>query len=430
MIVGGVRTPFSRAFPPGGAPAAFRDVGADELARIAIVELLARTGCAPADVDEVLLGCAAMPADAPNVARVAALRAGIPATVPAVTIQRNCGSALDAITTAADRIRAGRASCLIAGGTESMSRVPFFFPEATQRLFLAAQRAKGALGRLRPMLRLRPRHFRPVVALEVGLTDPVSTLNMGQTAEKLAREWGCTREQQDAYAAQSHRRALAAAKEGRLGAEIVPVYVPPAFGKVVTADDGPRDDSTPERLGRLRPIFDKDFGSVTAGNSSQITDGAAVVLVASAERAKAEGWKPLARLRGHAWAGIEPERMGLGPALALPRALDEAGVTLADLDLVELNEAFAAVVLANQRALASAEFAKARLGRDAAVGEISDDRLNVDGGAIALGHPVGATGARLVLTLAREMARRDVTLGAATLCVGGGQGGAVILERI
>ncbi|MCI0341165.1 MAG: thiolase family protein [Planctomycetales bacterium] len=421
VVVAGVRTPFARAFGP------LAPVPAEDLARIAIGELLARTNLDGADVDEVILGCAGPPAEAPNVARVAALMAGLPRDVPAVSVQRNCGSALEALTTAADRIRAGSAGLVIAGGTESMSRYPLLARRDLQEILVASQQAKGRLSKFGRLLRIRPRHLRPVVALRVGLTDPVCGLNMGETAEKLARELKISRAEQDAYAAESHKRALAAA--AKLAEETTPVYVPPDYATVVERDVGPREDSTAEKLAKLRPIFDKEYGTVTAGNSCQITDGAVALLVASAERAKSLGYEPLGRLRSHAWVGLEPERMGLGPAIALPAALERAGAKMKDLGLVELNEAFAAQVLACQRALATGEFAKERLGLDGAPGEIPPDRLNVNGGAIALGHPVGATGGRLVLTLLLEMKRRGASLGAATLCVGGGQGGAAIFER-
>jgi acetyl-CoA acyltransferase len=269
---------------------------------------------------------------------------------------------------------------------------------------------------------------KPVVALILGLTDPVTGLNMGQTAEVLAREFAIPRDAQDRFAKRSHDRVVAAKARGVYKEEIVPVYTRGAQ-TVVAEDIGPRPDTTVEKLAKLKPFFDRRQGTVTAGNSSMITDGAAAVLLMSAERAKALGIKPWVKVRAQAVVGCDPRRMGLGPAYAIPRVLAKAGLKLQDIDLIEINEAFAVQVLACLEALASRKFALAELGLADAVGEIADERLNVNGGAIALGHPVGASGARLVLTLAKEMVRRGAGLGLATLCIGGGQGQAVILER-
>jgi acetyl-CoA C-acetyltransferase/acetyl-CoA acyltransferase len=413
-IVEGVRTPFAKAF------GALAGVPAQELGRVAVVDLLRRAALRPEGVDQLVFGNVAPPADAANIARVIALMAGIPRDRIAHTVQRNCASGMEAITTAAQLIQLGEAKAVVAGGTESMSRIPLVYnPEATE-LYMRLGRAKTFGQRLRTLLSFRPRHFKPVAAVQQGLTDPVSGLIMGATAEVLARDFQISREEQDRYALESHRRAADAQKRGVLAEEIVPV--PP-----VTEDVGPRKDQTLQALAKLKPIFQKD-GTVTVGNSCMITDGAAALLVMSGEAARAEGRRPLGYLRGYAYAGLEPERMGLGPAFATAKLLAKTGLKMSDFDLVELNEAFAAVALANQRAFPSDQFARERLGRSEALGALDPARMNVNGGAIALGHPVGVSGARLVLTLLKELRRRGLRRGLATLCVGGGQGGAVAVE--
>jgi len=421
-IVGGVRTPLARMF------GALREVPAQDLATAVFREAMQRTGVKPEEVDEVVLGCAAQPAEAANVARVAALRAGVRTGAPAVTVHRNCASGFEAVTAAAERIRLGEASLVLAGGVESMSRIPLYFRQDSAEAFRKLARAKGALLKLKAALGFRPRHFAPVPALVLGLTDPVSGLNMGETAEVLALEFGVSRAEQDAFALESHRRAIAAAGAGRLGDEIVPLYPPPTRSSPVAADDGPRADTSIEALARLRPLFDRKFGTVTAGNSCGVTDGGVALVVASEERARALGQKPLGFVRSFAYAGCDPKRMGLGPAFAVPAALEKAGLGLDAMGVVELNEAFAAQVLAVKKAFASRDFARQHLGRDRAIGDLDGERLNPNGGAIALGHPIAATGARLLLTLLLEMRRRGAEFGLATLCVGGGQGGAVVLE--
>jgi acetyl-CoA acetyltransferase family protein len=413
-IVEGVRTPFAKAF------GALASVTPQELGRVAVVDLFRRAGIRPDAVDQVVIGNVAPPADAANIARVIALNAGIPRDRIAHTVQRNCASGMEAITTAAQIIQLGEAKAIVAGGTESMSRIPLIYNAEATELYMRLARAKSFWQRLGTLLAFRPRHFKPVAAVQQGLTDPVSGLIMGATAEVIARDFHVTREEQDRYALESHRRASDAQKRGVLAEEIVPV--PP-----VTEDVGPRKDQTLEALAKLKPIFQKD-GTVTVGNSCMITDGAAALLVMNGEAARAEGRRPLGYVRGYAYAGVEPERMGLGPAFATSKLLDKIGWKLADFDLIELNEAFAAVVLANQRAFASEQFARERLGRSTALGTLDLARTNVNGGAIALGHPVGVSGARLVLTLLKELRRRGLKRGLATLCVGGGQGGAVAVE--
>jgi acetyl-CoA C-acetyltransferase/acetyl-CoA acyltransferase len=333
---------------------------------------------------------------------------------------------MEAITTAAQLIQLGEARTVVAGGTESMSQVPLLFGPEAASLFQRLARDRGWWAKARTLLRFRPRHFRPVAGLELGLTDPVCGLMMGATAEVLAAEFGISREEQDAYALESHRRAAAAQQDYRLDQEITPLFLEQT-GQEVKEDVGLRKDQTMPALARLKPIFRKG-GTVTVGNSCMITDGAAAVVLMPGAAARAEGRTPLGYLRAYAYAGCDPRRMGLGPVFATNKLLERAGLTLADIELIELNEAFAAQVIACERAFASEGFARRELGRDAPLGELDRSRLNVNGGAIALGHPIGATGTRLVITLLKELRRRKRRRGLATLCVGGGQGAALLLE--
>ena len=419
-ILGGVRTPFAKA------GTALKRVPAYELGRIAVGEAIARADLDPARLDEVILGNCAMPAEAANSARVAALRAGVPEPVPAFTVHRNCASGMEAVASAACRIAAGEAKLVLAGGMESMSRIPLQFSLEYSDWLEGVMRARSPLAKLGAFARFRPRLLAPRIALAEGLTDLVCGLNMGQTAEVLAREFRISRERQDAYALQSHQRAVAARE--RLREEIVPVFPPPAC-EPLRDDVGPREGQTPEALAKLKPYFDRRTGTVTVGNSCQVTDGAVALLVGDDDAAATWTSAPLGRLSAFAFAGLSPARMGLGPVFAIAKALARANLTLADMELIEINEAFAAQVLACIAAAASPAFARAELGRDRALGEIPEERLNVNGGAIALGHPVGSSGARLLLTLLHELRRRNLKRGLAALCVGGGQGAAFVLER-
>jgi acetyl-CoA acyltransferase len=422
VLIDGYRTPFAKA------GTALADVSAQELGRVAVSELLARTGVDPNEIDEVILGNVAQPSEATNVARVVALMAGIPEKVPAYTVQRNCASGMESIAQAHQKIAAGHADLILAGGTESMSHIPLLMSEGLTHMFERLMRAKSPVAKLQALSTVRPRDLAPRVAIAEGLTDPVSGLNMGETAELLAKEFGISREAQDDFALTSHRRAVAAMESGRFAQEIVPVFAPP-YRQAVTEDVGPRKGQTLEALAKLRPFFDRRYGTVTVGNSCPITDGAAAILVASVEKARALGLKPSGRIKGYAFVGLDPARMGLGPTYATPVALKRAGVSFRDIGLIELNEAFAAQVIANEIAMGSAKYCREKLGLEGSVGEIDRSILNVNGGAIALGHPVGVSGTRLTLTLLREMRQRDVPLGLATLCVGGGQGAALVLER-
>jgi acetyl-CoA acetyltransferase family protein len=419
-ILEGVRTPFAKAYGP------LASVPAQDLGRVATVAALERAGLRPDQVDQVVFGNVAMPPDAANIARVIALQAGIPRDRIAHSVQRNCASGMEALTTAAQLIQLGEARTVFAGGVESMSRIPLLYNREATELYLRLGKAKNWRQRLGALLRFRPRHFKPIPGVQLGLTDPVCGLIMGDTAELIARDFGLTRQEQDAFALESHRRAAEAQKRGVLAEEIAPIPAEIA-GRAVHEDAGPRKDQTMEALARLKPFFQKN-GTVTVGNSCPITDGAAALIVMPGEAVRAEGRRPLGYLRGYAYAGCDPARMGLGPVFATSRLLHKTGLNLRDFDLIEMNEAFAAVVLSNEKAFASQRFAREHLGREAALGEIDRSRLNVNGGAIALGHPVGATGARLVLTLLKELRRRNLRRGLATLCVGGGQGAALLLE--
>ena len=440
VIVEGVRTPFAKAGTK------LKDVHPAELGRIAVHETIERAGLDVNTVDEVIMGNIGNPPDAVNIARVIALRAGVPLKVPAFSVHRNCASAMESVTTGYDRIRAGTCDVVIAGGTETMSQAPILFSRPFVKAFerLAGARNTGQqLSALWNLLKadlkqvkelattgpMASTPYKPRISIIEGLTDPFVGINMGQTAEILAKEFGITREEQDAFALLSHQKAAAAQKSGRLGEEIAPVFLQPDFKEFVSEDIGPRAEQSMEQLAKLKPFFDRKYGTVTVGNACPITDGAASVILMSRARAKELGYKPIASIRSYAFAGLDPERMGLGPAYASPIALKRAGLTLKDMGLIEINEAFAAQVIGCMKAMASDTFAKEKLGLASKVGEVDPAKLNVNGGAIALGHPVGATGSRLIITLMKELQKRDVQFGLATLCIGGGQGGAVVLER-
>ena len=425
VIVDGVRTPFCKMGTDLAA------LSADELGRIATQALLTRTGLDPALIDEVIFGCVGQPADAANVARVIALRAGIPEHVPAITVHRNCASGLESLTQAYEKMTAGRGSIFLVGGTESMSNYPLLYTKTAAEKLAKLSRAKSFLEKVSALTAFRPADFKPRITLQLGLTDPVCGMNMGDTAELLARESGLSREEQDAFALESHQRAAAA--KAKLAEEICPVFPTLASGKStkpIVADNGVRESQTMEALAKLRPVFDRHHGTVTAGNASQITDGAVALLVMTEERAAELGFTPLGALLGYAYAGCDPTRMGLGPVYAIAKAEEKTGLAVNAADLIEINEAFAAQTLAVLKCCESEQFAKKMLGRSSPVGEIRRDRLNVNGGAIALGHPVGATGARLVLTSLKELKRQNLKRALVSVCVGGGQGAAIWLEAL
>lgn len=417
VIVSAVRTPFARS----GSDLSHLD--AVDLGRHAMSSLLTRTGIDPMLVDETIFGCVGQPPEAMNIARVIALRAGLPESKPAMTVHRNCASGLEAVTLAHAKMCAGQGEVFIVGGTESMSNMPFYFSRPAVEKFTAMSRARDITGRAMAALHFRPADFAPVIGLKLGLTDPVSSLNMGQTAEVLAREFGISREAQDAFAMRSHLRATQS--NHLLSQEVAPIL----GKKVVSTDNGIRPDSSMEKLAKLKPIFDPLTGSVTAGNSSQITDGAVAMLVATEEAAAAHNWKPVGRLVSYAATGCDPMRMGLGPVRAMDAALHRSGWKLEDVDVVEINEAFAAQVLAVMKCVSDPACAR-RSGLEAPLGELDPAKVNVCGGAIALGHPVGASGARLVQTALNQLHATDTRRAIVSLCVGGGQGMAACIEAL
>ncbi len=410
-IVDGIRTPFVKAWGD------FWNIPAQELGRLAVRELLERSGLDPAKVDEVIFGAVSQPSEASNIARVISLLSGIPKEKRAYTISRNCASGIESVTSAAEKITCGLDEIVIAGGTESMSNIPMFYRKETAKKFMQIAKAKSAWEKLALFLSFRPGHFlNPEIGLQLGLTDPVCGLNMGQTAEILAKEYSITRAEQDEFSLISHTKAFAARE--KLKEEIMPVLIPKRYEKVIEEDNGVRKDIKIEDLAKLKPYFDRYGGTVTVGNACQVTDGACALLVMKEEKAKELGFTPLGYIRGYSYVGVEPSKMGIGPAYAIPEVLNKTGLKLSDIGLIEINEAFAAQVIACERQM-----------KISGIGELNRSILNVNGGAIALGHPVGTTGSRLILTLLKEMKRRNVGLGLASLCVGGGQGAAIILER-
>lgn len=392
VIVAGVRTPI------GNFGGALKDVPAQRLGELAVREILARTGLDPKLVEEVIVGCVGQPSDAYNIARVITLQAGLPLGTPAYTVQRNCSSGLQPFVNAYQNLQSEDADVQIVGGVENMSRAPY----------LSRDMRWGK----------RLRHAEFVDSIWEGLTDPVCGQLMGRTAETLAEEFGISRVEQDRFAIDSHRRAFKAIREGRLKEEIVPVTLSKSVAGravaplVVAQDEGPNVGLTEPQLALYPPLF-KESGTVTAGNSCPLNDGGAAALVMSAERAKELGMHPLGRVKSYAFVGVDPARMGIGPVEALPAALKRAGLGLADLEVIEVNEAFAAQYLVVERLLG-----------------LKRELVNPNGGAIALGHPVGMTGTRLIITLLHEMRRRGAALGAVALCVGGGQGAAMVVEQV
>jgi acetyl-CoA acyltransferase len=381
----------------------------------------------PAEVDELVYGTVVHAVTAPNIAREVLLGAGIPPKAPAFTVSRACASANQAITSAADSIARGYADVIIAGGAESLTDIPILLSRSMRDRLVAASRAKSVGGKIKAFAGLRPKELVPMTP---AIAEPSTGETMGQSAERMAKENGITREAQDRWALRSHRLAAEGTADGRLTREIVPTYIPPTYEEVATQDNGIRTDTSAEKLASLPPVFDRKYGSVTAGNSSPLTDGASAVLLMSEEKAKALGYEPLGYIRSYAYAALAPSAQLLqGPAYAAPMALDRAGVSMRDIELWEMHEAFAAQVLSNFQALDSDEFARRELGRSEKVGLIDEDRINVMGGSIAIGHPFGATGGRLTITLLNEMKRRGQGLGLITVCAAGAMGFAMVVER-
>lgn len=417
-VLAGARTPFCKAFTD------LRDLSAVELGRRALLEALRRSGLTATDVDEVIFGNVSCPPDAANIARVIALKSGIPVDRIAHTVNRNCGSGMESILAAWQAISQGRAQVVIAGGTESMSNIPLLVSADATKIWMRLAKAKTIWQRCAALASFRPRHFKPVVGIELGLIDPVSGLNMGETAEVLAKEFALSREQQDQFALNSHLKAAEAQQKCFLSGEIVPVELRGAVK--IEKDNGPRHQQSLGQLAKLKPIFDP-AGTVTAGNSCPLTDGAAALVLVSGDQVS-RSLSPIGYITAYAIAGCDPSRMGLGPVYATAKLLKQTGLRMTDFDRIEINEAFAAQVLACQAAARSKCFAAQELGMSESLGEFAEDRLNVHGGAIALGHPVGTTGTRLILTLLRTLRAAGLQRGLATLCVGGGQGVAMVVE--
>jgi acetyl-CoA C-acetyltransferase len=429
-IVDGARTPFLKS---RNKPGPF---SASDLATAAGKVLLSRQAFAPSELDEVILGCAAPSVDEVNIGRVAALRMGCGLKVPGWTVMRNCASGMQSIDSAIANLQLGRAEMVLAGGTDALSRAPLLYSDRMVMWFSAFMSARTPLQKIGMFLKLKPTELlNPVIGIMRGLTDPVCGLLMGQTAENVAYRFGITRRQMDAYSARSHERVIRSQEAGWLNAahdgmhaEIAPLYGPD--GALFNADDGMRKDSTADNLAKLKPFFDRKYGNVTAGNSSQITDGAAWLLLATEAAVKRHGLAPIGRILDSQWAGLDPAQMGLGPVHAATPILQRHGLKLNDLDAWEINEAFAAQLLGCVEAWKSAEYCRDELGLDAAMGELDMEKLNIDGGAIALGHPVGASGTRIVLHLLHVLKRSGGRKGIASICIGGGLGGAMLVEAL
>ncbi|MCW9014828.1 MAG: acetyl-CoA C-acetyltransferase [Gammaproteobacteria bacterium] len=420
FIVDGSRTPFLKA---RGKPGPFL---ASDLAVAAARPLLLRQNFPLDALDEVIVGCIMPSADEANIARVIALRLGIPQTVPAWTVQRNCASGMQALDSAYHNISAGHADLILAGGTESMSRAPVLYNDLMVNWLSMLMSAKTFGQKLQVFTKLRPAHLKPVIALVRGLTDPIVGLSMGQTTEKIAYRFGITRDQMDEFSVTSHKRLAEAHDSGRLE-EIEAIY--DGRGNYYDFDDGIRRDSSMPNLARLKPYFDRTYGMVTPGNSAQITDGAAMLILASAKMVKKYDLPVLAKIKDSQWAGLDPAEMGLGPAHAMAPILKRNKLTINDIDYWEINEAFAGQVLGCIEAWQRDDYCKEHLGFKTAIGEIPHEKLNIDGGSVSMGHPVGASGARIVLHLANVLKHKNAHRGIASLCIGGGQGGAMMIER-
>jgi acetyl-CoA acyltransferase len=417
-IVDGCRTPFARS------NTVFQKLSAVDLGKVAVRELISRADLDVDEIDHFVYGTVVQSVQEPNIAREVQLGSGIPASVPAFTVGRACASANQAITSAAEQIALGLADVVIAGGAESLTDVPILFSDEMRDALVRASKARSAGARLRAFAGIRPRHLAPVTP---AIAEPTTGLTMGQSAERMAQANGISREEQDRWALRSHQLAAAATEDGRLTREIAPVYVD---GVAITSDNGIRSDTSLEKLAQLRPAFERKYGTVTAGNASPLTDGASAVLLMSEEKAKELGYEPLGYIRSYAYAALAPaDQLLQGPVFATPVALQRAGISMKDVELMEMHEAFAAQVLSNMQWLTSDTIARERLGLDSAVGLPDEDRINVMGGSISIGHPFGATGGRITVTLLNEMRRRDVGIGLITVCAAGAMGFAMVVER-
>ena len=419
-IVAGVRTPFAKA------GTALKSISAIDLGKLCVAELLQRTNLDGREVQALVFGTVIPSVLAPNIAREVSLLPQLPKGVQAFTVGRACASANQAITDAADQIALGHIDVAIAGGSESLSNIPILHSQRFAETLVLASKAKSLPARLKAFSRIRPRDLIPITP---AIAEPSTGETMGQSAEKMAKLNAISREEQDHFALRSHRLAAAGTTDGRLTAEIMPVYIPPKFDSVQTSDNGIREDTSYEQLAALKPVFDRRYGSVTAGNSSPLTDGGACVLLMNEDKAKSLGYPVLGVIRSYAYAALDPgEQLLQAPVLAAPVALKRAGLTLKDMDLVEMHEAFAAQVLSNLKGFESRSWAE-RAGFSQPVGEVDRARLNVMGGSIAIGHPFGATGARITTTLLNELRRRGGQFGLMTVCAAGGMGFAMVVER-
>ncbi|MCX5765593.1 MAG: acetyl-CoA C-acyltransferase FadI [Gemmatimonadetes bacterium] len=419
-IIGGVRTPFAKA------GTALKGLSAIDLGKIAVGELVQRTDLDPAVIDLLVFGTVIPSVIAPNIAREIALMPLLPKSVQAWSVSRACASANQAITDAADQIALGHAHVAIAGGAESLSNVPILHSRGFSDVLVAASKAKTLGQRLQAFAKVRAKDFIPITP---AIAEPTTGESMGQSAEKMAKLNGISRAEQDQLALDSHQNAATGTADGRLTAELAPVFIPPRYTEAMMQDNGIRTDTTREALSVLKPVFDRRYGTVTAGNASPLTDGGGAVLLMSEERAKALGYRPKAYIRSYAYAALDPaEQLLQAPVLAAPLALQRAGLTLRDIDLVEMHEAFAAQVLSNLRGFESQQWAE-RAGFSKPVGEVDRSKLNVLGGSIAIGHPFGATGARITTTLVNELERRGGQFGLMTVCAAGGLGFSMVVER-
>lgn len=419
-IIDGCRTPFLKS---RGKPGPFKHADLGINASRALIEKMPFEADA---FDEVIFGSTMPASDEANISRIIALRLGCGDSVPAYTVHRNCASGMQSLDNAALSIADGRSDLVLAGGIEAMSRAPLLFSDNMASWLADWYGAKNFTAKMKAISHIRPGYLAPVIALLNGLKDPVVGLSMGQTAEKIAYRFGITRDQMDRYSVQSHQRLTAAQENDELD-EITPIF--DSKGRLYDHDEGVRADSSVEKLAKLRPAFDKPYGTVTPGNSSQITDGAASLVLASADAVEKYDLPILARLVSTHWAGLAPDEMGLGPAHAIAPLLRSRRLKVDSIDYWEINEAFAAQVLAVTEALNNEDYCKEHLGLRSPIGEIPMDRLNIHGGGISLGHPVGASGARIVLHLAKILEKQKAKRGVASLCIGGGQGGAVLIER-
>ena len=422
FIIDGCRTPFIKS---AGKP---NPLSASDLSVACVKPLLEKFHSCAANIEEVIAGCAIPGFDEGNIGRIIALRLGLDYKVTGWTVQRNCASGLQSIDSGVKDIASGRCELILVGGCDAMSRTPLIYHTDMVNWLSQLYLLKDLRKKIIHSLKIRAHFFKPVIALLKGLTDPVVNLSMGQTAEKLAWDFNISREEMDTFAVQSHLRALKAVKEGYFKQEITTLY--DWEGNYFTADNGVRENSSLEKLSKLKPVFDKPFGLVTAGNSSQITDGAAFLILASEQAVNKYNLAPLARIKDITWSGLSPSRMGLGPAHAVAALLKKNNLSLQDIDYWEINEAFATQVIACCRALNDPEYCHKNFGLSKPLGKINEDKLNIDGGAIAIGHPVGASGSRLVLHLMHILLRTNTLRGVASLCIGGGQGGALLLENI